>query len=107
MEEGESELPPEKALAAIIHYEKEADQLLQEGKMSQQTAWECYFALMYDANTYALAYPSFREQFLNIRERLVSKIDKKKFNPLKSENPDIVNIALHILANHRAQHKLN
>jgi hypothetical protein len=107
MEEDEKNLPPEKMLEAIAHYEKEIDHLLQEKKISQQQAWEMYFALMYESNMYALVHPSFREQFLTIRERIVSKIDQKKFNPLQSENPEIVAIALRILANHRESHKLN
>lgn len=50
-------LPPGKALEAVLHYESEADHLLATGKIDQWQAWEMYFALMYECNVRALAHP--------------------------------------------------
>ena len=84
-------LTKEQALNLILHYEKEIDGLLAEGKITDWTAWECYFGLMYECNLWG---------FWEDRERIVSKIDKKKFNPFLSKNPVVIIIARDICARH-------
>jgi hypothetical protein len=82
-------LTPRQALEAISHYENEADRLLATAKMDQWTAWEMYFALMYECNVRALNHPEMEKEFDEARTRIVSKIDQKKFNPFLSKNPAI------------------
>ena len=84
-------LTKEQAHNLILHCEKETDRLLMEGKITDWTAWECYFGLMYECNLW---------RFWEDRERIVSKINKKKFNPLLSKNPGVIIIARDILAHH-------
>ncbi len=78
-------LTPQQALDAILHYESEIDRLLAEGKMDQWTAWEAYFSLMYECNVRAFPDGELEKEFLETRERIVSKIDTKKFNPFASK----------------------
>lgn len=82
-------LTKEQALGAILHYEKETERLLAEGKMTQWEAWESYFRLMYECNLW---------EFWEDRERSVSKIDQTKFNPFLSTKPEVILIARDICA---------
>lgn len=89
MDELESEnLDSKRAREKILRLEKEIDCLLAEGKIDQWTGWESYFALMYEANLWNL---------YDLWKRLRSKIDKEKFNPFLSKNPDIILITKDIL----------
>ena len=82
-------LTEEQSLEAILHYEKEIDALLAEGKMTQWEAWECHFRMMYECNLWG---------FWEDRERIVSKIDQKKFDPFLSTKPEVIIIARDILS---------
>lgn len=97
---GLQNLPPEKALELIKYCEKAVDMLLEENKISQWKAWEMYFALMYDCNLRAIdpANKEYENEFLAIRERVVNKIDKERFDPLLSKNPAIFLIVRDIAA---------
>ena len=88
---GFENLMPEQKLNAIRHYEQEIDRLLAEKKITEWESWECYFELMYNCNLL---------EFMEDRKRIVSKIDREKFNPLLSKKPEIILIARDILARH-------
>ncbi len=91
-------LTPEQKLSAIRHNEQEIDKLLVEKKITEWEAWECYFELMYQCNLLG---------FMEDWERIVSKIDRKKFNPLLSKKPEIILIASDILARHAIEDGFN
>lgn len=67
----------------ILHYEKQVDKLLAQGKISQEDAWDCYFGLLNECDC---------RNFLQDRERILAKIDTKLYNPLESKNPNIIHI---------------
>lgn len=70
--------------AQILHYESEMDKLVEEGKVSEEDAWDGYFGLLHECDLWG---------FLEERRRIVSKIDTRRYNPFKSKNP-----AVHIIA---------
>ena len=93
-------LPPEKALELIKRCEQEADRLLAENKISEWQAWEIYFALMYECNLRAIdpEYKEYENELWIIRDRVIGKIDRERFNPLLSKNPAIILIVRDIAA---------
>ncbi|KKS38254.1 MAG: hypothetical protein UV01_C0004G0056 [Parcubacteria group bacterium GW2011_GWA2_42_14] len=65
------------ALAQILHYEKLLDELVKNKNITQEKAWDGYFGLLHECD---------ERGFLEERERIVTKIDTKKYNPFQSED---------------------
>lgn len=77
-------LSPEAFYALLMETECEVDLCLAEAKMSQETAWDCYFCLLHECDL---------KEFWEARERILAKIDTNRYNPFLSKNPAVVLIA--------------
>lgn len=69
--------------AVILYYETQVDELLQLGKISQEEAWNGYFELLTHCD-----WRGFHED----RERILAKIDTKRYKPAESKDPRIIQI---------------
>lgn len=77
----------------ILKYEKIVDEMLAEGKLTQEEAWDGYFGLLHECDV---------QELWEDRERILGKIDVEKYNPLMSKNPGIVYLARLRLRSFRA-----
>lgn len=77
-------LSREKKHQLLLTLEEQVDEMLRTGIMSQETAWDSYFALLHDCNT--MGWPE-------DHARIVMKIDTRRYNPFYSKNPEIVFLA--------------
>lgn len=68
----------------ILKYEKIVDEMLAEGKLTQEEAWDGYFCLLHECDV---------QELWDDRERILTKIDTEKYNPLMSKNPEVVYLA--------------
>lgn len=68
----------------ILKYEKIVDEMLAEGKLTQEEAWDGYFGLLHECDV---------RELWEDRERILAKIDTEKYNPLESKNPQVVYLA--------------
>jgi hypothetical protein len=80
----EQYLTDEEAYETICVYEKWIDEHLAAGTITQETAWDCYFGLLHECDL---------RWFLEDRNRIVAKIDTKRYNPFLSNDPDVIRIA--------------
>lgn len=71
--------------ALILYYEKQMDEFLRLGKITQEEAWNGYFELMNECD-----WRGFLEDF----DRICGKIDTKRYNPLESKDPRVIQIVL-------------
>lgn len=70
------------ALRTLIRYhENRIDKFLEEGKISQEEAWDGYFELLNECDW---------SRFYEDRERILAKIDTKRYNPLVSKDPHVI-----------------
>lgn len=76
----------EEIKAEILVQETKIDQMLQSGAFNQETAWDMYFCLLHECDTQEL-------WEWDARKRILSKIDRKKYNPFNSKNENIRAIA--------------
>ena len=63
------------ALAEIVSYELWAEENLASGKISQEEAWDIFFCLLHECD---------ERELIEDRERILTKIDTKKYNPFES-----------------------
>lgn len=77
----------------ILQAEKWLDENLASGEITQEEAWDGYFGLLHECDVQEL-----RED----RERILAKIDVKKYNPLASKDPQVVYLARLRLRSFRA-----
>lgn len=61
-----------------------ADEKLVLGEISREEAWDVYFLLLHECDC---------RWFWEDRERIVKKIDTKKYDPFKSKNAVVVFVA--------------
>lgn len=80
----EQPLTDGEAYETIHRYETRIDEHLAAGTIPQETAWDCYFGLLHECDL---------RWFLEDRNRIVAKIDTKRYNPFLSNDPDVVRIA--------------
>lgn len=72
------------ALRTLIrYYESQLDESLKQGKISQEEAWDGYFELLNECDW---------SRFYEDRERILAKIDTKRYNPLASKDPRVIQI---------------
>lgn len=79
------QLSSEAAKKLILNYEKEVDALLSNGKITQEEAWDAYFGLLHECDC---------REFWEDRERILSKINTKVYNPFESKNSTVRLIAV-------------
>ena len=69
--------------ALILYYEKQIDEFLRLGKIAQEEAWNGYFELLTECDW---------RHFYEDRERILAKIDTKRYNPCESKDPRVIQI---------------
>lgn len=74
----------EEAKKLIYEREKLADDRFMEKIITQEEALDEYFCLLHACD---------ERKFWKDRERILAKIDTKKYDPFKSKNPEIVALA--------------
>lgn len=74
----------EDALEMILYYERLIDEEFEASKITQEEAWDRYFCPLHACDEWHLS---------NHRVRILAKIDTKTYNPLQSNNPDVIFIA--------------
>ncbi len=80
----EKDFSDKKALRRIREYEAQIDEKLALGAVAQEVAWDCYFSLLHECDL---------RWFWEDRNRIIKKIDTKRYNPFLSKDPDVVRIA--------------
>ena len=77
-------LAPDQQLRVLREYEQRVDNLVHVGKVSVEESWDAYFGLLHE---YDLL------EAWDDRERVLKRIDTKRYNPLQSKNFNAVLIA--------------
>lgn len=67
-------------LAEIVERELWAVKSLEAGDITQETAWDIFFCLLHECDT---------RNLMEDRERIVARIDTKKYKPFESQDPAI------------------
>ena len=75
----------EKRLVTLYtKYEEWTDRNLAMGTITQEVAWDSYFGLLHECD---------ERMFWSDRQRILGKIDTKKYNPFLSRNPVVLIVA--------------
>lgn len=77
-------LDQETARGLICQYEEWTDHNLAEGRIAQEDAWDSYFGLLHECDMRML---------WSDRQRILGKIDTKRYNPWLSKHPTVIMIA--------------
>lgn len=68
----------------ILRYEARIDELLAAGEIDQEAAWDGYFGLLHECDL---------RWMWDDRDRILTKIDVKRYDPFLSKDPGVVMIA--------------
>lgn len=69
--------------AQVLFYERQIDGFLRSGEITQEEAWDGYFELLTECDAC---------NFLEDRERILAKIDTKRYKPAESKDPRIIEL---------------